>query len=1472
MGINLQTKFTRIFSIIAMIAMVSSCLPVQKKTQCGESEAFNASRRQCVPVIGASTSNTVFIGAKSPESSYSVSISQATPVTHTVAVSDVYNYGYTVRWYVHPPGGTAAAPSQTNSVSFAFYPFQYVAGQYIIEAVLYDQTGLNQLDSVSWNVTVANLTTPTLTSASPAATAYSYLNTITTNVTHQITISSPDFENGNYYFYLDGILQSTGTFSLQTTIVQYQFIPSNLTSGIHTVEVKLHDGTTSDPLFDSYTWVVNIINPEYPVIQPLGANTIPKLPETITIVDGINFGAGGWLDNTGSALTELCIQVDNSDKLVPAGPDIDVKMAVNGIDFETNAAETSAGSNKFCADLTSLNNAQNYFNLSNPDIGEARTIMVKTYATGTNNLVEALSWNVAVRPKNIRPVISIDGSNTSGSMACNADTAVSYSGCTVEQSVNVDIDSNSLSYSNNASDVNNVVNFALVLDYDPDIGDPAVNEDRYEVIFQIKKVGVGSWEDIDRTGGTITTSNYTHSDCTYSSADTAATVDASSKLICALNIDSFNANGPLASGDYQLRAYIRDANAGLGSGAAPKDSNTVAWNLTVTERQNPSSISIAPLATVALIPSEFQDYYVNGVDTGINLPLKSWITQCSDCASNPADVDTIFNENDDIVINTVVRDIERDNFSISISIDNNLVGGQSTLASTSIITRNDDKEYYTVRTSVKIPEWVATTAAQAVKIYVTVQDRPESYTPLCTTCATASAEFNITVNNNNPMPVFNDDSNVDLTGYKVFAGVPFEIPVSASDYTDASLYDGTNVTWKWQVSLDAGASWTDIENANKDNQATPKLVWTPDLDITSATDVQLRICLGDDGSGNDIANIATCPEPKVAETNIKQWINLTAYPAHKIIERTIANSSSGNELAQWYDQTAQFLYSTYTTGTNIYVEKLGFDSTTGGFKTIHSIKFPTEDVNAGKTPVLAEHLSISGIDSTSVVIAYKVNEDNGGVTFPEYRIRRIDTTNGKLSFNYCGFYNNDTSACDTADLFDQTNTTLDDLPGEVSFTRTGNSLLDINFLTVPSGGNYDLQIQTNAGIWIKLSYAGTTDNAPIGSMAAPKVIGYCNPNCGSAAATAQALSEALNNLPAGFETDADFIALTEEYYAAYTAAATNLVLQGPNILDYKDGDRLTPIIGNIQVTTAGTWFLPYLDSSYTNKLGVAKGINAHQQQGLTTAPGPSDTLIASSSINNQEVAMVKANTSLYIAVKNPNVNMDLFKLNQTTLSVDASVTNVYNLSSIDSVDNIKISAGQNDIIYASGISVSNAGASRELALSVFKSDLSLRSANATISAVGYEQYVENIDRAQVIADPNNQNNVFVALTTNISNTNPNKAYLIKLRYADTTTFSSSFNFHEYNYPQLNLVDTTEGGAISTTMLPTAPLVKGHKLAPNPTTVAAGVEDASFTPTFFGFHETATGNSIRTGFYNTDQNSIMTDDISTSGNYPAIIGN
>ena len=1456
-----NTSFkTWIMTLILSMSMLS-CLPAQKKTQCGENEAFNATKRKCVPVIGASTSNTVFIGSKFPSNSYSISKSAALPQTHTVAVSDVYGYGFTVDWYVHASGSTSTIPQLQGSVTFPFYPSNFGPGTYIIEAIVYDEDGINQLDSTTWNVIVENLAAPTLTSASPAGGAISYLNTITTTRTHSVVISSPDLEDGNYYIYQDGVLAGQGPFNAATTLVSHNFIPANLSNGLHTIEVKIFDGTTSDQLFDAFTWLVNIIDPDYPVIQPIGTDTIPKLTQTITVVDGVSFSAGGWSNPAGVNLATLspvnrglCVEFDNADKLIPLGvADITVVMSVNGIDFEPDAPREGS-TNKFCATSTNINNAQTYFNLSNPDVAEARTITVKTYAVGTTDLIEALSWNVAVRPTNIRPVISINGANTSALLGCSATNAVTYTGCTLTQSVNNNRDSNDYDYID-AEDSAAIAasNFAINIDYDPDIQ----AETDYEVVFQVKPAGSGSWENIDELSvGAQTnspTSNYTYSDCTYTDTDTSGSVSSSSKLICALRMDAFNNSGPLPSGNYTLRAYIRDANNGVGSGT-PKESNIVSWALTVLENQDTSSISIASFITAGA--SATQNFFVNGEDLGATTLTDSFANSSAIAVSGQS----VGVERNSLTINSLVRDTQRDEFSISVSVENGLLGGLTALQSSSIINRIDSREWVRVQTTVTLPEWVVAGAASLTRnFHITVQDRPESYTPVCTTCASDTEILTLTITNTNPVPSFTDPAgaaDVSLSGFKAFAGQPFSVPFVSTGYQDLSTYDGNNVTWKWQIrttsplAIPSGA-FTDIPNADSDNQSTPALTWTPNHDIANGSNIELRLCIGDDGFGNEVSTCA----------NFKTWTGLTAYQATSKLSRSEVNTSSGNELANWFDESSRSLYTAYTSGTTIYVEKQKFNITTQAFENVHSISFPTEDISAGDIPVIAEGLSIDGEDGVALIIAYKVNQ--AVTNIPQFRIRRIDLTEDRLNFNYCGFYtpadNGSHTGCSTEDKFDANglvNTTLSSgSPRQLSVTFTGAS-------------GSALTLITNSGDIVSFNYG-------IASDPTNDIVGFCNGGCGTTADTAIALGDAINNLAAITITNSpEIYALSQEISAV--VVGSTVTITGANEFDYYNEPAATAAyVGNVKIIGTSDWVLPFADAGNSLKINMARGSGVNNLAGLNSSPLASTNLIVETGINNQQIVQVVLGSNLFLASVNNIGNMDIFKLNSGTFAVDAiSVNNAFTLNTHDSIKSLSIdvqSVGLNLRVIAAAIS-KNGGGDRDLAMAIFDGlNLSSFVEIEKVSAdPSFLHFVEDLDQVKVVADPSVLGSSFVTLTTNTSAAiNPSSAYMIKVNNISGNT---TFNFQEYNYPKLNIDDVVIPSAIAVSPIINLAAI-GHLTAPVATNILlAPAEDGVINPLFFSFHEADTGDKVRSGFIHTDTTSITTNSTAVSGNFPGFIGN
>lgn len=1493
LGIYLKLRHLNKLPLLLLLsAFLSSCLPMQKETQCGSNEAFNATRRRCVPVVGSSTTSTVFIQSKTPENSYTASIIDS-GITHSVAISDAYNYGYTVHWYEHYQdngGNTVSVLVAINTSSYSFVPSAKSAGDYILEAILYDIDANEQLDSVNWNIKVSDLDNPTLINASPPVAAYSY-STASTSESLSIYIDNPNDLSGYYYIYVDGVQQGAPTLYTSSATVSQTIAPSSMTKGIHTVEVRIKETTSSPTIIDNYLWSINIVDPDMPIIDV--ANSIPPLVETVTVVDGVNYTSNGWLreDLTDMSTTNgLCILVDNYDKNVAIdagdGSDIDVEFFVSGNSIGNAVRDTASdgttglGDNYFCLSEANIDAAQSYFNLSNPDVAESKSINVVTYKTGTSEILESLTWNVVVRPKNIRPVISIDGANTDPTLGCVATSAVYYTGCTITQSVNSQQDTvpvtygagaESSFYTDDANDIDNDAVLAISLDYDPDI----VGEDDYRVYFKIKKSTDASYQDIDSTGGTTAISDYTYADCSYDESDTAATVDSTNKLWCNLRMDAFNNNGSVEPGNYIVTAYIEDFGDGLGFGTANKSSNLLTWEITVVEQQDTGYVEIAE--------------YDNAATTA-----DSWIQTGADCTA-PAGVvdigsDTV-DEANTLTFCIQVRDYERDDFKISLEMTNGVLGGYSTLYSTDYQTKSDNAEWTIWSQQIEIPQW-AVTADGTTTVKVTVQDNPDSTTtPICFTCATDTMTFNLNVDNVNPAPEFDDvvagaNNEIDMSGNGtiVFAGMPFTITTSGdidgttgSDvaYTDNSQYDGNIVSWKWMVSYDARATWEEIDGASGSSNSIPYLVWTPSPDITSGTAI-LRLCLADDGD-NTFTSLSCNAAGAAANDSIREWENITIYNSNMLLAHDIggtATYSAGNDMSQWYDATNERLYVAYTNGTNIIVEKLGLSVTNGSFETIHSIAIPTEDDlgSGGYTATAAYDLSIDGVEGQSIMISYGLVEITSNS--PQFRVRRIDISKDTLNFNYCGFYNSNPSSphdgCDsspTKQLYVYQSGVQGDISDntEISGWTDGSNAGTLSFSftsddPINDGTNYDLILKTSIGDQITFRYGATNDLAN-------DVIGYCNTGCTDENTRAQALATAINT--AAGDTECDLIPL--EFFAESTPAGL-VTIYGPPEFDYWDIDqKIAPVVGRINIRDSdGSWYVPYSDAATSLQLGLLKGDAATNAAGLAAGTAPSHTPLAGSNVMNQEIDNIYNSNldSVYIATKNTNSNLDIFQVNvgAATPTISAAQTDVHTKGSYDSIENVRVSYGANDDIYVSSISTTTSG-DRDLSLAVTDSTLSAASADISISAIGYEHYVEQIDKAHVSADPANAGEVIVALTTNNDNAvYPNNAYMIKL--TNVTTAATSFNLHTVSYPALN-DDSSAGSTLTNGAIWATDIFQfTGKSYDDQDSVAEDLDKYSL---FFGFHEPGgSGNEIRSGFYNIEEESILATDDTGVGFFPAII--
>jgi len=1420
--IKLKINLTAPVMTLLFAILLSSCLPTKKETQCGSNEAFNATRKECVPVIGSSSSNTVFISNKVPENSYTTTTTSSS-IIHSIAVSDTYDYGYSVIWKIHYSNGLTTINDTTvgtNILSYGVNPAGlYGKGSYTIEAILFDQDGKNQLDSKTWSINIDGPAHPQLVNPIPASTAYSYASNLTTTPL-SLDINNTGGVNGDYKWYVDGQNTASGSFTSATANIATTINPLVLGMGIHTVELQLFNNSNASDIYDTYLWTINILNPNLPSI----ASTAPDYLYAITMIDGLSMAANGYRDVNNVILSELCVTFDDYDKDAIAGSDVDVIFELNGANIGIGAEKAPIGtSNTFCVSgLLSRS-------LSNPDVAESKTIAAKVFKKSTNDLIEVRQWSVILRPENIRPIIQISNF-TSASLSCITTNPISYTGCSLTQSVDVD---NNGDYTNHVEDVNNIAKLAIELTFDPDIADPTTD---FELIYEIKKSG-GSYEDIDGTG-VLTASNI---DCTFDDS-TLKPSDNPNHFYCNIKMDAFSStSGPLAPGDYIVKAHIRDANAGLGYSLASKESNTVTWAIAVKEQQTSNTIQISSQSTAAPAAA-------SGTDSWIELTGNSCTSTLTHVDGTTAGAD----ENEYIVLHTYVRDVERDNFYLSVDMSNAITGGstKTTVVPSTSITRVNGTEFYEVSNCIKIPEWaVSNTTSDIVSFDINITDNPDSDTPIpgCTLCQDSKSlldHFSLLVKNNNPKPTFTDNTNVNLglSGITVFAGFPFYIPAPTNN--DASVYDGATITWQWQVNVNSGV-WIDISNAT-----TPALYWTPDADIAVGADVDIRLCLGDNGFGN----APDCSDPD----STKIFENIVAYPSTHIIEATDSvaasylQASSGKEIASWYDQTNEKLYTAYASGSKVYVEKIAMGAG-GELTTIHSISFDTEDTTMGNTAVVAKEISITGVDSKSVYISYLINQS--ATLIPYFRVRRIDIARDKLSFSYGGFYNSINTAISRLDDSGLTGTGM-------VFSSPGNGNVSINTNTIDTGDNFTITTANGDSIAYNVAVMCAACN---NVQLADDLVDFINTH------SDKEISEELH-------------AVTD--FNEFGGSTILVHIYGAKIEDYYDSDQITPILGQIMIS-GGEWLLPYAKTTTDLALGMAKGILPTiiegDMNGLLVGHTPP---IPSSTFNQEITNTIDSTGYIIIATKGSSGNLDIYELN-SSLALTSSIFNLFNLSSFVEIEDISISV--DSIVGADGVAVTDAiyvsaksldaSSNTYLSLAVIEARLGNYIANESFLALTTATHlVENIDQVQVVADPENNGRAIIALTTNISNTNPNKAYLAGITH-DLTNWVSDINFEassnvNYNAPNLNINDTVNGEPIFVT--PVFTLTKGFNVTAadwNSTTGSVTATTPTTKPTlFFGFHESDSGNEINIGMFNIEKEQISTTSTGVSGAFPANISN
>lgn len=1452
------------FSLFIMFTMmfVSACLPVQKETQCGNNEAFNATQRKCVPVIGSASTNTVFIKSKTPTNSYTLTLGD-NPVEHSVSVSDVYNFGYSTQWNLRFTSSVSSVYNfssdavSTNTLTYNFLPptasTPNLAGSYVIECVVLDQDGGTQLDSVSWTVQVGAQATPQLVNPSPASSAVTFPSNDTSE-TFTMDIQNDDSQTGIYTWYVNSIAVSGPTTFLGSPNpfpLTYTLDPANdLGSGIHTVELIITQLTDPTVIYDTHIWIVNVVDPDLPTIS----SASPAFSNTLINIDGVDYASFGYLDQSYTTLNSLspaglCVTVDDYDKDGDGTSDLDYSMDING---QIIASSLDYGSNQVC--VTSALVAQN---LVSDQVGESRTVTFKTFKKGTSTLVEQKQWALSVLPKNSTPKISArdDGTHTLDCVGLT-DEALNVTGCELTQSVDANGDGD---YTVGADDTDNTARVVInVKDFETySVGASTTHgEDNIEVIFQIKKSTESSYQDLDGTSALSVNDCYQESGTAKTAGSATPSSGYDTVYVCEVGVNAFNTttNEPIEAGTYNLKAFVRDAGSSFAPGNI-QESNQVSWTIAVEEVRTDATVQ-TQVTTTSQINS-----YVEVSD--------------ATCTVSGAVLDTstaTVSENDYIKVHTIVKDNERDNLQISLRMTNGVSGGESFVVPLNDVTASysvpagESTGYVDIESCFKIPEWAVDGSAATSGTVNIIADIIEITDSLTVDNSTTDGTFTIVVNNDNPVPQFADSTDVTLSPSDsaltagsdiiVFSGYPFEVDPPV--YTDASVIDGDNVTWQWQYCIgtiaacapnenytsgntNPNGSWVSISNANDTgNSSSENITWTPNPRIPAGTNVHLRICLGDDGGNpNDCSSASS----GTFAGSFKVYQNIKAFPAQLDVA-----GYSGNELATWYDETNDTLYHATTSGTTIRVQKFQRSSTAGEkqIEEVHEIAFNSEE--PAKTSDIPTQLSMSGIDGSSLYVAYKVTDQV--TSAPQVRVRRIDISDDKLSFNYGGLFNgsgdsNDMVSSEPAD-------------GNTSLSTTGNADLIVSF----------------AGHSGAVPADSITFNMADGTTA---VVNYCAGSC-------------VDNITAASDLQTQLLAnnsIAEEF--DISVSGTSVTIDGPANGDYSDFGGISVNIGQIVIDTANDrWYVPY---AATSSLNLYFGGNASLD--MTNFVASSQPVAGAGSVNQEVASAIDSSGNVIIGSKNSSGNLNVFRVDSSFSLVD-NVSNVFTFTGSEEIYGISISSGLNDDVYIACINQNNVTGLEYLSAAVFDGGgIASYAATTTFSSSNYLAQ-PGIEEVKIVGHPSEDGIAILAITTNADHRAtsasadgsgiPREAHLFRLINGDPVSFSSDPVLGAYNSSTTNLtspalnenptidLNSTSLGSISVT--PIFNFLVGH----TDSTSTAGTEDSTEPVMWFSFHENnpGTGTRIIHGMYNIDAENMSTDassvDDTQNGNFPSFVEN
>lgn len=978
------------FSIlISTLFLLIACVPQTKQTECRANEAFNASLRTCVPIVGG-PSSFINVASYSPMFTQTRSKTDTSTLAFTISVSNPYNQSYSVEWERVFNAAPITICSNSHTCSFSAYLLGTVYGQvgtHIVTAKIKDGNG-SVVDTQNFELIVSELPKPsintsTVTPSYPAADllpsdlpvefSFTILNNTSISASANYRTEWSVTRNGSLVPGM-GEIDYFNPMSLGPASVNYAYLgnatpkfdPATLGVGLYVVRAVVKNDDPGEVVAEQQ-WSFYIKQPDLANITGI-ANPAPGVDITAhNNVHYTEFPTHSWIDpgrpDTSVVHDRFCVTVDDRDGTYPTdGKSIQVRWYLDSIGSEICTKKTldTPGTQTIC--LVDVNNCEGSgapfntsilkFSNSSSSVPQTHKVTARLFDEATtyefdradvvpSNGSYPIEWRVNVNPVNTAPVFKFGSVNPAG---CTTAGTFARNGCQVTQ----------------GSDF--TVSFTVTDDFYTPAGAPE------QFMWNLS---------LKRNSSDVTTPDVAMNTSCSKAFNTAVTLPAArttfagTEWTCSLNVPNYDSSGPLhpTTPPFQVVLTAQDQGSPVGGAGLPAQALT--WNLVVTEA-NPAAPGIDLRPQTALLA----DSHISKGDTVLN----------------PADSNSFATELETILFRLNIDDPELDDFKYRISLckDNT-----AACTSTDILTSPSYMDFMRAIQIVPstnpvlvsgllftIPEDfliarhspsinIDTATSRLVYFKVDVSDIPSV---LVTPVRSDSHIFSVYVRNYNPAPVINTATAAPAVGSTSVVYSGFPITIDPGSVTDTGPASERNLQYQWYSKIGAG-SWTAIPGASS------RIIRYTPGNITSTID--LKLCVGDGTAANPVSDTGTCSG---------SWF-ITPKPYSYNLTAT-GSLSLNNELAVWYDDTntvpnTQVIYSAYVdSDKNIFVEKTIKNAAGNIVLTTKTLQFSAIPGLASGDVGIVGNLSIAG-SANSVYIAYTASLNAApGIHIP--RVRRID--------------------------------------------------------------------------------------------------------------------------------------------------------------------------------------------------------------------------------------------------------------------------------------------------------------------------------------------------------------------------------------------------------------------------------------------------------------------------------------------------